>query len=126
MIKKIKTLAQSMEFINGDPDILPYSLIRDQVSNRPSYAAGQIKKDSIFGKELHRLALNTKYKSYLDIGTWCGLGTTKCFLDGIITRQDDSCLYALETNKRFYDITNQYWNKYFEVYNIDKTKFRLF
>ena len=29
-----------------------------------------------------------EYKNYLEIGTWCGRGTTRCFLDGIIPRDD--------------------------------------
>ena len=70
-------------------------------SNLP---AGQILRGSSFGDIIYDIAKQTKYKNYLEIGTWCGRGTTKCFLDGIIQRKDSASLYALETNQRFFEI----------------------
>lgn len=40
--------------------------------------------------------------------------------------RNDATLHALESNIFFHDTTNRYWSKYFEYYNIDKHKFRLY
>ncbi len=45
--------------------------------------AGQINMDSEFGKIIFEYARNTEYKSYLEIGTWNGEGSTNCFIQGL-------------------------------------------
>ena len=40
-------LLTSMSFIDGDPEILPYSFIQDQDPNRSNFASGQIKTNTI-------------------------------------------------------------------------------
>ena len=91
-------------------------------SNLPD---GQIMRGSSFGDIIYDIAKQTKYKNYLEIGTWCGRGTTKCFLDGIIPRKDSASLYALETNRRFFEITKNYWTKYFQYKKINPKKLNL-
>jgi len=60
---------------------------------------GQITLDSIIGKHLYHYAKSTKYNSYLEIGTWNGLGSTKCFVEGFNNRQDNLyTFYSLECN----------------------------
>ena len=122
-------LQKSISMIEGDPIILPFSKtsVKDKYwkEKHPGIAMGQIKKDTLFGKKLYEIAKDPQYKTYLDIGTWCGLGTTKCFLDGIITR-DNAKLYAVESNVFFYETTDKYWSKYFEHYDVNKEKFNLF
>jgi hypothetical protein len=122
-------LLQSIQSIEGDPLILPYSKIKIDdsywVKKHPGIASGQIKKNTVFGKKIYDLSKDTQYKTYLDIGTWCGLGTTKCLLDGIIQRKDAK-LYAIESNYYFYKTTHNYWTKYFDYYNISKNKFKLY
>ncbi len=48
---------------------------------------GQITRETPFGKELFALA-KTGPSLWLEIGTWNGLGTTKCILDGFAERKD--------------------------------------
>ena len=43
---------------------------------------GQINLDSNIGLLLRDLASNEKYNTILEIGTWNGLGSTKCFIEG--------------------------------------------
>ena len=119
-------IIKSMNYINGDPEILPFSFINNQLPCRPNYAMGQIKLNTNFGKEINKIAKNKKYNKYLEIGPCCGLGTTKCLLDGIILRDDNSYLISYESNLQFYTITKKYWEKYFEIYNINKNKFKLY
>jgi hypothetical protein len=59
---------------------------------------GQICNDS-FSKEIEKYASNDKYKAFLEIGTWNGLGSTKAFNNGFKSRNDDYIFYSLECNK---------------------------
>ena len=106
-------LLKSMSYVDGDPQILPYSAISNADFGRPSVACGQIKMDTDFGRALNLIASNDRYKTFLEVGTWCGLGSTKCLLDGIILRDDGAKLISLESNYKFYDITKKYWKKFF-------------
>ena len=113
-----------MSYIDGDPQILPYSVISNVDPGRQNFACGQIKMNTDFGKQLNNLASDSRYKIFLEVGTWCGLGSTKCLLDGIILR-DDAKLISVESNLKFYEITRKYWDKFFEVHGIDTAKFDL-
>lgn len=59
---------------------------------------GQICNDS-FSEEIKSYASNEKYKTFLEIGTWNGLGSTKAFAEGFMLRNDDYVFYSLECNK---------------------------
>ena len=59
---------------------------------------GQISNDS-FSNEITKYASSLKYKTFLEIGTWNGLGSTKAFSNGFINRNDDYVFYSLECNK---------------------------
>jgi hypothetical protein len=60
---------------------------------------GQICNDD-FSKDIEEYASNTSYKTFLEIGTWNGLGsTTKSFISGFNNRNDDYIFYSLECNK---------------------------
>jgi hypothetical protein len=58
---------------------------------------GQICNDS-FSKHIQMYASNLNYKTFLEIGTWNGLGSTKAFATGFNTRTDDYVFYSLECN----------------------------
>jgi len=69
---------------------------------------GQICNDS-FSDEIRKYASDLKYKTFLEIGTWNGLGSTKAFSDGFINRNDDYIFYSLECNKdKCYDAVKLY------------------
>lgn len=57
---------------------------------------GQIYNDS-FSVEIMRYASDLRYKTFLEIGTWNGLGSTKAFVDGFKNR-NDYVFYSLECN----------------------------
>ena len=59
---------------------------------------GQICNDS-FSNEITKYASNLNYKTFLEIGTWNGLGSTRAFSNGFINRKDDYIFYSLECNK---------------------------
>ena len=59
---------------------------------------GQVTPDSDLGVFLQKVASDTQYTRYLEIGTWNGLGSTRCFKMGFELR-DDYTFISLETNE---------------------------
>ena len=59
---------------------------------------GQICNDD-FSKDIEKYASDLKYKTFLEIGTWNGLGSTKAFSNGFKNRNDNYIFYSLECNK---------------------------
>jgi len=74
---------------NSDKD----GYIHNTISN-----LGQICNDS-FSKEIEKYASNLNNKTFLEIGTWNGLGSTKAFSNGFKNRNDNYIFYSLECNK---------------------------
>jgi hypothetical protein len=70
---------------------------KESYNNFTKYNKGQICNNS-FSKEIELYASNVNYKTYLEIGTWNGLGSTKAFVNGFNNR-DDYIFYSLECNK---------------------------
>ena len=61
--------------------------------------SGQINLDSLFGKIIKDMSMNLENKTFLEIGTWNGLGSTRCFVDGFKSRpSSDFIFYSLECN----------------------------
>jgi hypothetical protein len=72
--------------------------------------AGQICNDE-FSKDIEQYASNLNYKTFLEIGTWNGLGSTRAFVDGFRKRNDDYIFYSLECNKdKWLDAKKLYQN----------------
>ena len=60
---------------------------------------GQITMDHLIGKALRDIAALPSIFSILEIGTWNGLGSTKCIVEGLSRRPADSYIfYSLEAN----------------------------
>ena len=73
---------------------------------------GQILPDTRFGNIIIQMVKEKKPSKILEIGTWKGLGSTKCFIDGIMEVKNEDPSYnpsfiSLETNKRFFDIASE-------------------
>ena len=71
-------------------------------------AVGQICNDDFY-EDIKVIASNLKYKTFLEVGTWNGMGSTKAFVEGFKHRPsqggdgvdgvDDYVFYSLECNK---------------------------
>ena len=59
---------------------------------------GQIKIETELGKFLFNSTLNISIVNFLEIGTWNGLGSTKCFIDGFKKRSKPFKFYSLDCN----------------------------
>jgi hypothetical protein len=58
---------------------------------------GQISNDR-FSEVIKKYAKDLSNKTFLEIGTWNGLGSTKQFVDMLKTRNDEYIFYSLECN----------------------------
>lgn len=78
---------------------------------------GQINLGSKLGDKIFELASNPAYTSFVEIGTWNGEGSTKCFIDGLKSRDDDEWeFYSLESDRAFFDSATKYYGEFPEKY----------
>lgn len=65
---------------------------------------GQINKGSQLGDIIYDMCKQDDIKTIVEIGTWNGMGTTKCIYDSIIENNKmDYSVYSLESNSIFYN-----------------------
>jgi len=60
---------------------------------------GQINRGSKLGEIIYNLSKQSDVLNIVEIGTWLGLGSTKCILDGILSKKEKTNVYSLECNK---------------------------
>lgn len=60
---------------------------------------GQIKLSQPFGEWVSKVAADTRFQRYLEIGTWNGRGSTFCFHNGFAKRSDTPVLQSYEIHK---------------------------
>lgn len=60
---------------------------------------GQINRGSKLGEHIYELSKRNDVKFILDIGTWNGLGSTKCILDAVKKSNIIKYVWSLECNK---------------------------
>ena len=82
--------------------------------------SGQINRGSKVGELIYDLSTNTENKTFVEIGTWNGQGSTKCFMDALLERDDDSVLYSIESHSVFYDQAIAFWNPITTMYRRKK------
>jgi hypothetical protein len=70
---------------------------------------GQINMSTQLGSLIYRIASDEREpRIWLEIGTWNGLGTTTCILDGFQERGTTDCkLYSLEADPLFFEIAQK-------------------
>ena len=73
---------------------------------------GQINRGSLAGETLFNLATTPKNKVFVEIGSWNGQGSTKCIMDGLIKRMDESYLISIEASKKFFDLADGFWKSH--------------
>lgn len=71
---------------------------------------GQIQDDE-FSRRIREFSKNQKNKSFLEIGTWNGLGSTRQFVFELENRTDDYIFYSLECNKEKSDYAKSLYFK---------------
>lgn len=64
---------------------------------------GQINRGSNLGEIIYHLCLQDDIKVIVEIGTWNGMGSTKCVYDSVSVKKEDFLVYTLECNEEFYN-----------------------
>lgn len=60
---------------------------------------GQIQLSQPFGQWISKVAADTRFTRYLEIGTWNGRGSTYCLYEGFRKREDSPVLQSYEIHK---------------------------
>jgi len=71
---------------------------------------GQIDLHSPFGSNIYNLAKDPKYKTFLDVGTWNGEGSTLCLYEAVADRED-AYITSIESDKRMCQIASDFWKR---------------
>ena len=79
---------------------------------------GQIMRDQEMGKIIYDLSCDSENQILVDIGTWNGLGSTRCFIEGMFNNKSAK-LYTIENNIEMYEFAKNYWMEKLEDHNLD-------
>ncbi len=81
---------------------------------------GQINRTSVLGDIIYKMCKQDDIKTIVEIGTWNGMGTTKCIYDAIIdSNKEDYLVYSLESNKSFYEEAVNNFNSLTKIKNFN-------
>lgn len=72
--------------------------------------AGQINRGSSAGELIYQLSKDENNMVFVELGTWNGEGSTKCFMDALCERIDDCVLYSMESHPFHYKEAEDFWN----------------
>jgi len=65
---------------------------------------GQINRGSQLGEVIYNMCNQDDIKSIVEIGTWNGMGSTKCIYESLVNNnKKDYVVYTLESNQTFYN-----------------------
>jgi hypothetical protein len=81
---------------------------------------GQISLNTKLGGFLFSSALNMYINNFLEIGTWNGLGSTKCFIDGFKNRLTSFKFYSLECNSEKSEYARKLYQNIDNVYILNE------
>jgi hypothetical protein len=81
---------------------------------------GQISLNSFLGNFLFECALNTDIETFLEVGTWNGLGSTKCFVEGFLKRSTPFKFYSLECNKEKVEIAKNHYKNMDNIFILNE------
>jgi len=74
-------------------------------------AGGAAPASIILGNAIYNLSSIKTFSNYVEVGTWNGQGSTFCFMSGLVQRlSDNSCLYSIDADKKFYEQAKHYWS----------------
>ena len=85
---------------------------------------GQIQDDE-FSKKIREFSKNPKNKSFLEIGTWNGLGSTRQFVIELENRTDNYIFYSLECNKEKSDYAKSLYVKNKKLHILNEVIFNV-
>jgi len=84
---------------------------------------GQINMDSSFGRAIAEIAANPSYKKFCEVGTWNGLGSTRCIFEGL-RHNPGAELISIEGNYEMYMSAKSHWENNPQVKVVNGTLHR--
>jgi len=85
---------------------------------------GQVAPGSVLGNFLMKVAKNTDYTKYLEIGTWSGMGSTRCLHLGFLERTTPFVFKTLECNKEKCEMAALHYKDYPSIQILNSTVVR--
>lgn len=76
------------------------------------HGEGQVAPGTSLGDFLMNVAKDTQYAKYLEIGTWSGMGSTRCFHLGFLERAGPFVFKSLECNKEKCEMAAMHYTEY--------------
>lgn len=77
-----------------------------------------------FSEIIKEFGKNKDYKSFLEIGTWNGMGSTKQFVDELVLRLDNYVFYSLECNSDKCKYAQDLYNHLNKVHILNEVLFK--
>lgn len=84
----------------------------------PEEGRGRINLTSTLGKIIFDLASKSENVILVEIGTWNGLGSTKCFIEGLLINKE-SRLFSVENNQEKIDFARKIWTPFIQENNLN-------
>lgn len=72
---------------------------------------GQINLNSNFGQTINKISLMKENKTFVELGTWNGQGSTYCVMEALLRREDSPVFFSLETDYQRYLEATGLWSK---------------
>ena len=85
---------------------------------------GQVGPGTLLGNFLMKIAKDTDYTKYLEIGTWSGMGSTRCFHLGFLERSAPFVFKSLECNKEKCEMAALHYQDYPSIQILNSTVVR--
>lgn len=82
---------------------------------------GQVAPGTSLGDFLMNVAKDTQYAKYLEIGTWSGMGSTRCFHLGFLERTGPFVFKSLECNKEKCEMAAMHYTEYPSIQILNST-----
>jgi hypothetical protein len=72
---------------------------------------GQINLGTPFGNEIYSICRNSSYKTFCEIGTWNGRGTTRCVVQALLDKENtyDNIFWSVEADPKFYHMATEFY-----------------
>ncbi len=77
---------------------------------RSSAKVGQINQGTLIGDLIHNFAQDLTSSTFLEVGTWNGMGSTKCIIEGLKKRQTPYKFWSLECNSEKSEFARKLYN----------------
>ena len=92
------------------------------VISHTQHGIGQINMDSKIGVALASIAALPTVKTLLEVGTWNGLGSTRCIVEGLRRRAVDQpyTFYSLEANSEKWGIARDFYKDMPDVHILNE------